>query len=1157
MKIKELHIRNIGSIERGDIDFTSDLRNAKGEPSSLFLISGDTGAGKTVILDCISLALYKTSARIHNAVNVQRNEFTDSDGNNIKITDLKQYRRIGAKPGDECYSELCFEGNDGRTYRARLSLELKKSRKKATEYATPKWELRIEDETLLTAASDIREAISRAVGLSFEQFSRISMLAQGDFAKFLTGEKKEREEILEQLTNTSRFTAYGKAIKSLYDKANASFGRAQEAYETAKKFLMPQEEKDLLTRELKEKETEIAVLDARATENSRRIALTAACADALLRITKGIEEQTRWENLLESDIYTEDRRRLEIWDSTETQRLAYAQISNDEKQCRSSRRRLDELRDLFARYSGEILLMDDNLKELESTVAVQEKKIEAESDRKDIYNQSALIAKELSQVGALREVLESDRIALQSKLYRKDHLKEECEAASVSIKKAETAVRQAQIEIDTRSRQLEGLKVEDVEKRMRLLSERKSALQQLLTADANLASLIREADSLAAIINNDEKSLNSLREASEAAEKAYGTSLENERRAHSLHDTMNAGLDEKIIALRLSLEESRAKVCPLCGQDIHGPLGLEEDFRSLIKPLKENLEECRAELKKAKDIRDEATGNFNSAAGALESKRKQLADFAAKVEIDRKKVADAAMGLNIDTSLPVAPQIKVLMEETIGEYLSLEKIIICSRELRKDIDARLKAKSRLDAEKEKAADNYNRTEKELIKTDSELLNLTSNINRNTEALSELENKLEKSLGKIMPDWKTRLEESSAELQRLADTYFSTVESVRKDNSLLASIRERRGEIISLRDSIISLEPERFGDAKGPRPADEKSAVLHFDASTSAKWTDLKAEILSQYRGIQESESRIKENRRILKAYFEESGCDEETFRSIVASASGVTVIRKQLEDCRHNIEMAKKTISEAKDIIALNRTALGLAEGDEIPARESLEAEGAALKAATEELMRLCGEYRSRLNASEENEAEAAKAEERLKAARAVFDKWAGMNNRFGDYRFRTLVQSHILRPLLENANLFLRRISDRYRLVCDEQNEQLSIFVLDRCNNDRKRSVTLLSGGERFMVSLALSLALSSLNRPDMNVDILFIDEGFGTLDERSLDSVMNTLERLPEIAGQQQRRVGLISHREELDERILVKIRVSRRGEERSVLEFPHQKE
>jgi DNA repair exonuclease SbcCD ATPase subunit len=137
--------------------------------------------------------------------------------------------------------------------------------------------------------------------------------------------------------------------------------------------------------------------------------------------------------------------------------------------------------------------------------------------------------------------------------------------------------------------------------------------------------------------------------------------------------------------------------------------------------------------------------------------------------------------------------------------------------------------------------------------------------------------------------------------------------------------------------------------------------------------------------------------------------------------------------------------------------------------------------------------------------------------------------------------------PLLQNANIYLQKITDRYSLTCDRENEQLSILVLDRYNKNQRRSATLLSGGERFMISLALALALSSLNRPDMNVNMLFIDEGFGTLDQTSLNSVMTTLEKLQEIAGQSNRRVGLISHREELKS-IPVQIKIEKQGFGRS---------
>jgi DNA repair exonuclease SbcCD ATPase subunit len=204
------------------------------------------------------------------------------------------------------------------------------------------------------------------------------------------------------------------------------------------------------------------------------------------------------------------------------------------------------------------------------------------------------------------------------------------------------------------------------------------------------------------------------------------------------------------------------------------------------------------------------------------------------------------------------------------------------------------------------------------------------------------------------------------------------------------------------------------------------------------------------------------------------------------------------------------------------------------------------------ELVEEMGAIKNKLDTHKTNEKKLAELAEQLETRTRNFNKWVKLNNIFGGTRFRTLVQTYILRPLLNNANIYLEKITDRYVLTCSEDNEQLSILVLDRYNKNQIRSVTVLSGGERFMISLALSLALSSLNRPDMNINILFIDEGFGTLDEKSLDSVMNTLEKLQDIAGQNNRRVGIISHREELDERIPVQIRVIKKGEGRSHVEI-----
>ena len=272
---------------------------------------------------------------------------------------------------------------------------------------------------------------------------------------------------------------------------------------------------------------------------------------------------------------------------------------------------------------------------------------------------------------------------------------------------------------------------------------------------------------------------------------------------------------------------------------------------------------------------------------------------------------------------------------------------------------------------------------------------------------------------------------------------------------------------------------------------------------------------------------------------------------LIAQEPQVATARKFVVDTDSLLKSRNDAIVDAQKLIEVSLKALGLNERTELPDYQSVENEKNGTKALYDELFTNVVQIKGRLETHNNNIKRLKEIENDLAIAKQQFARWDKLNRIFGGTRFRTLVQTYILRPLLNNANIYLEQITDRYRLTCSEDNEQLSILVLDRYNKDQVRSVTVLSGGERFMISLALSLALSSLNRPDMNVNILFIDEGFGTLDEKSLDSVMQTLEKLQEIAGQTNRRVGIISHREELEERIPVKIQVVKKGEGRSMIE------
>ena len=320
----------------------------------------------------------------------------------------------------------------------------------------------------------------------------------------------------------------------------------------------------------------------------------------------------------------------------------------------------------------------------------------------------------------------------------------------------------------------------------------------------------------------------------------------------------------------------------------------------------------------------------------------------------------------------------------------------------------------------------------------------------------------------------------------------------------------------------------------------------------SEWNALVKDVSSNASAMKVSSETINSCEEVLSAYYKKSGKTEADLLAIDRRKKDVQPARDRIKEVNENLKSRTDALADAEKRIQEALEKLGVTEEKDIPVKEDLLKEKNELGVKKDELTGKIGAIDNALAQNNANVSRLDAVKVELDKANEKFGKWDLLNGYFGGTRFRTLIQTYILRPLLKNANIYLEKITDQYRLTCSEDNEQLSILVHDRYNKDQIRSVTVLSGGERFMISLALSLALSSLNRPDMNVNILFIDEGFGTLDAKSLDSVMQTLEKLQEIAGQSKRRVGIISHREELDERIPVQIRVKKKGEGRSRVEI-----
>lgn len=182
-----------------------------------------------------------------------------------------------------------------------------------------------------------------------------------------------------------------------------------------------------------------------------------------------------------------------------------------------------------------------------------------------------------------------------------------------------------------------------------------------------------------------------------------------------------------------------------------------------------------------------------------------------------------------------------------------------------------------------------------------------------------------------------------------------------------------------------------------------------------------------------------------------------------------------------------------------------------------------------------------------------AASQEKLKEYRI----WETINKLIGQRdgeSFKQFAQSLNLQDLVDRSNVRLKRLSPRYKLAVatgENGEPKLNFAVRDQHHAGFERPVTTLSGGETFLVSLALALALADFKRLDMPVETLLLDEGFGTLDQETLDVAMNTLRQLQQESAQQ---IGIISHVEALKERVDTRIVVEKKGNGRSELRVEH---
>ncbi|PWW20136.1 AAA family ATPase [Chryseobacterium sp. AG844] len=257
-----------------------------------------------------------------------------------------------------------------------------------------------------------------------------------------------------------------------------------------------------------------------------------------------------------------------------------------------------------------------------------------------------------------------------------------------------------------------------------------------------------------------------------------------------------------------------------------------------------------------------------------------------------------------------------------------------------------------------------------------------------------------------------------------------------------------------------------------------------------------------------------------------------------------------IENERLALQAIDEELTRANSILTERKQALDRHQKNsnaEIPLEELMTLHTNA-RSEVEEKKHKKGENGFRLQQDEANKNKIGDLLKRISEQATVTENWAKLNDIIGSAdgkKFRQIAQEYTLDVLLGYANIHLQALTSRYRI--ERIPASLGLQVVDQDMGDEVRTVYSLSGGESFLVSLALALGLASLSSNRMKVESLFIDEGFGSLDPNTLNIAMDALERL----HNQGRKVGVISHVQEMTERIPVQIKVSKQQSGRSKVE------
>jgi len=1142
MRILSLRLKNLNSL-KGEwrIDFTQ----APFSDGGLFAITGPTGAGKTTLLDAICLALYHQTPRIGGV----------SQGGNELMT----------RHTAECLAEVEFAVPGGR-YRAFWSQRRARDRSDgALQPAQVELaEILTDDGAARPVTRKVQEKLQHVetlTGLDFGRFTKSMLLAQGGFAAFLEAPAGKRAELLEELTGTD---IYGRISQRVHERARGARGALEAARARAGGVeLLDAPARDTLEQEAVGLEAQLRALRARRTgaENERDwfAAVDRARQRSTLAQADAVAAEGAW---TARDADVQRLRRAEPAMRLAPVHAAWQAAQQAEATCalrlQQSIGRMEATaaahalalaraagagRHLAALRFGEWQAGREALATL-AAGGIDDPRHAALAERlgdwRSRFKARALLQEEIGRTRTQRQEA-ADRCAEHERLLQ---------AAGEAARFADALQADAQVGVEqARGAYLERLAGRDEaywrEEPMRLARQGHLWVQALECRERMDALRAEQARRSA-----EESERQGRADALEASlQQLAARHADGQQRVRDQERLL--AQERRIQSLETHRQHLRpGESCPLCGATEHPALDAYEALD--VSATEAALESARRALDAIADERRRSEAEW----ATLRTQQVRSREDAAAGDRTAAELQDRWRALCEALDWPADRTDSVSLEdarrrhaETVADVQARGAELARARER---VDTAQRALQQAEREAGAARQARALAERDLQAQRQQLQSLAETLARLAAELENTENALAQELagqGYDMPAQPGRwlqqrthaLEAWQADCARRQGllAQLPLQQQRAKDAEAVAQEWAQRRDASLRASGGITVPDADSAGVDGEAWAPDRLEDLLQQAAQDVQTHAAALATLAGTRDAQRQAHALAAEERVRSAAAWESTLTESPFADAedFLAARLEPAERQALED---GVERARQALTAAQ---ALHREAAQaletlLSAPRSVRALPEVEAELAELEAQSTQAAQRQGEIAGRLreDARRRESLQALLAE--IAALEADADAWQHLNGLIGSAdgaKYRKFAQGLTLDHLVHLANLRLQRLHGRYQLA-RRAGGDLEMEVIDTWQADVARDTRTLSGGESFLVSLALALALSDLVSHKTRIDSLFLDEGFGTLDPDTLEIALDALDSL-QSGG---KAIGIISHVEAVKDRIPVQIRV-----------------